>query len=965
MPGPLFEIDQVQLQFPLGNDLQKLLVASNHMYLFVSRYVYHIDLLNPSEVLRFSYPDSGNATLDQAWVHPNGVHLLIRLTDGTIHFLHAKLLTSFKPLAKLKQIGSSIQDIIFFPEEVPQEGGILFLAYTSTNDIYLGEIKTPTDSKLRVDKHLKLILNESESINGMAYVKNILYIFSGNTSVSTWKFNGAPEGYSEAVSFFKSSTPHSHKYNNSSSSNIGSKSYLTSNNTNSLIYYYGEGQFYTIDSELMLSGIRKLPSLFLDHLLGPIGITPHHVFTKSRGQITFMNKLSSHTTSLNIPTNLASYVCDTKENTFWLYSSNDIYELVIVNEETSVWYDYYKMGKYDEALKCLQPTMTYESDMVLIKKSYELLTSDDANAALKGVSLLAETSEPFEKVLLMLMKNESTLLLLIEYIKAKFYQTKKENSKIRKVILSSWLIRLILTGLYQKNQNSHHEILNSQLTEFLKKNYKVLDTPIVYQIMKDFSAHDKLVEYAEFIQDYETIVNYYIEREDWKNALKYIVHVYNEESLSNEIIYSTATILLLNFPKKTVETWLKFKNIQYERFLAAILVYNRQLKSKKLEENYGCYFLQRIILEKGITNSRIVNNYYLLLLITINSPASNKQIVQILNKTLNFDKNYLLRLSLNQTHNYELAVQFCIHLALFEQALQLALSRDLVELGEFVLIQYDEYLKRENMNSGDGTLRNGALFLDTEEGVINFSAIKLHDKNYSTKEKLKLMFAKYLIDGVIAGQKFSILQEESFEYFSQNGSNDDHHINGETAELNKALHYLLKGGFLMLKDLLPLFPESINISEFKQEIITSLNTYNSNINQLSNEMNESLSIYKKLKEQQVENTSSTEVLTLIEPGESCRLCHKLLVDRNFIVFPNCLHNFHKDCLIKFYLKLKNNYKFRKLYDAFKSGKMVDKHELDALLLTSCPLCNEQNISTVDLALVDPIAHKLLMSEWEL
>lgn len=963
MAGPLFEIDQVQLQFPLGNDLQKLLVASNHMYLFVSRYIYHIDLQNPSEVLRFGYPDSGNIPFEQAWVHPNGLHLLIRLTDGSMYYLQSLLLTSFRPLAKLKQIGSSIEDVVFFPQEIPQEGGILFLTYTTNNDVYLGEIKPPTDTKLRADKHLKLILNEAEPINGIAYVNDMLYIFSGNSSVVTWKFNGRLSGYNEAISIFKSSTPHSQAYNPSSIVQGGSKSFLTSNNKDSLIYYYGEGHFYTTDSELLLSGIQKLPSLFMDHFVGPIGISPHHIFTKSRGQITFMNKLSNETTSLNIPTNLMSYVCDTQENTFWLYSMNDIYELVIVNEETSVWYDYYKMGKYDEALKCLQPAMAYEKDMVLIKKSYELLTSDDANAALKGVALLAETSEPFEKVSLMLMKNESALLLLIEYIKAKFYQTKKENSKIREVILSSWLIQLILTGLYQKEQASHHELLNSQLSEFLRKNYKVLDTPIVYQIMKDFSAHDKLVEFAEFIQDYETIVKYYIDKEDWNNALKYIIHAYNEESISNEIIYSTASILLLNSPRKTVETWLKFKNAQFERFLPAILVYTKQVKTKKLDENYGCYFLQRIILEKGITNSRIVNNYFLLLLIAINSAASNKQIVQVLNKTLNFDTNYLLRLSL-RTHNYELAVQFCIHLALFEQALQLALGHDLIELGEFVLIQYDEYLKGEDSNSRDHSMSsvNGALLLDTDEGAINFSVIRLHDKNYSTKEKLKLMFAKYLIDGVLEGRKFGILQEETYSS-SPNGT--DNHTKDETAELNKALHYLLKGGFLMLKDLLPLFPESINISEFKQEIITSLNTYNSNINQLSNEMNESLTIYKKLKQQQAENNSNTEVLTLIEPGEPCRLCHKLLVDRNFIVFPNCLHNFHKDCLIKYYLKLKNNYKFRKLYDAFKSGKLIDKHELDNLLLTNCPLCNEQNILTVDLALVDPISDKLLMAEWEL
>jgi len=40
-------------------------------------------------------------------------------------------------------------------------------------------------------------------------------------------------------------------------------------------------------------------------------------------------------------------------NTYWVYTKNSIYEFVIENELILVWYDYYKMGKYSEALKYL------------------------------------------------------------------------------------------------------------------------------------------------------------------------------------------------------------------------------------------------------------------------------------------------------------------------------------------------------------------------------------------------------------------------------------------------------------------------------------------------------------------------------------------------------------------------------------------------------------------------------------
>ena len=55
---------------------------------------------------------------------------------------------------------------------------------------------------------------------------------------------------------------------------------------------------------------------------------------------------------------------------------NSIYEFVIENESILVWYDYYKMGKYSEALKYLDEddeANFLKRDLVLIKQGYDYL----------------------------------------------------------------------------------------------------------------------------------------------------------------------------------------------------------------------------------------------------------------------------------------------------------------------------------------------------------------------------------------------------------------------------------------------------------------------------------------------------------------------------------------------------------------------------------------------------------------
>ena len=752
--------------------------------------------------------------------------------------------------------------------------------------------------------------------------------------------------------------------------------------------------------------------------------------------------------------------------------------LLIINQ-TSVWYNYYKLGKYEKALNCLEDPDSknyFKKDMVLVKQGYDYLQKggfgidfadedidqDLFNLQIKGIRILGQLSEPFEKVCLMLLnlqqplidddrakRNYSSDKLLVEYLLVKFKIAKTiERSRIRVIILSTWIIELMLRTTYalenevnlqtsseapitrkddstQKNFEKSRSMLKSldnQFENFLSQNYKILDTKTVYQVISNLHYPSKLIYFAELIKDYGFILNYYIDIEDWDNALKTLIKIYTVSETHNvDIIYKKSAVLLINSPKLTVDTWLKFPSLNYEKLLPAILIFNKNNHALSLADNPSIPFLLKVIYDKGIKD-KALNNCYLSLLITypFNDDNTKKRCTRYIVKFLNYAKSesinnskklsmysadFILRLCINHKQ-YQPAVLILINdMGLYEQALKLSIDNELTELAEFVLKKYEESI----LNSGDFELvgEDYELVYDKmeTEDINSVSKIKLEEDNFSSRKKLLMMFAKYIIDGICQGKEFEILDivgddKESNILVSQNNGSEKQ--NGDTvkdvtndlidsmsktdnlvireinlSKLNKALRYLLNLSFgnnsnsniITLKDLLPLFPESIMINNFKDEIVKSLNQYNTRINQLSSEMQESLNITHNLKNQIKESRkrgTRGKIYTIIEPGEPCKLCQNLLINKNFVCFPNCHHNFHKDCLVKYYLKLKSDYRFKKIFQDFKKNTNVsNKEELDDIMLKECVLCNDGNISTIDANLIDIDRNKSELQEWQL
>ena len=316
----------------------------------------------------------------------------------------------------------------------------------------------------------------------------------------------------------------------------------------------------------------------------------------------------------------------------------------------------------------------------MIKQGYDYLqqggfgiVTDDLSLQIRGVQILAKLTEPFEKVCLMILNHQGLDKLLIEYLLAKM----NRKNKIQMVILSTWIIVLMVRSG------------DTRFTGFVKENFKYLDRPTMYQVL----TSEKLIFYAELLEDYSYILLYYLNKQNWKEATNTLIKLYTKGM--TEAVYETSVLMLMNYPKVT-ETWLKLE-LQYERLLPALLNH----------PDLAMSFLQKVTMEKNYKKSKHVNNTYLSLLIT--SSNTDKRIIKFINSTNNYDKNFILRLCISH-QKYHSAVLLYTEMKLFEQALDLALSHELVSLAEFILSKFDT---------------------NDDEQV---SSIKYENANYNTKE---------------------------------------------------------------------------------------------------------------------------------------------------------------------------------------------------------------------------------------
>lgn len=719
--APLFAVDKVQLMFSLDN-MTSLVVANNILCiaLKVGRII-RIDLDHPDVVDDVDLPKKPNETgqIKNLYLDPTGSYLMITTTYGENYCLHCQS-TKPKPLGRLK--GSIITSVGWSPTDHSRSTGEVLIG-TSTGILYETLIEPSNEYFKREDRYVKQVWSNdtNEPITGIiAYDKRDIghrcVLVSSRGIVRLWEGKLQRKPTTEAVpvypKFFDRNEPVIEEFEPSPhemlahSPQRASKippihyAWLTAigimHGPLSSSKSDDSSRFFR-DSNVLLNDQLQLGTeggvATLDELHSVL-LTEYHIILLTGNTLLAVNRLNNRTVfKQRIATqsggeSLVGLSSDTRFSTFWAYSNSNIYEVKIVgDEDREIWKTLMESGDYEGALELAKDD--YSKDVVSLAYGEELLKQEDY---LKAAEYLGASSKQFESSALYFME-KNQLEALERYISVKLGSIKK-NRKMQRTILASWMVELYMERLNSledlsatkadtdSDKNSSSVINNDETSlDNVRKQYQQfvwtykedLDKDTVYEIISSHNRKEELLYYASAIKDAGFVLSYWVRKENWEEALR-VIRTENDARLT----YKYSTVLLVNSPKDTVDTWMRISDLDPARLIPAVLSYISNHKGKS--ENQAIRYLKYAINSQGAKDPVVFNT--LISIYASDTTMDEVPLLAFLEEHHNgiFDFDFALRVC-TQFNRIQCSVYIYSVMGLYEEAVNLALKRGETELA--------------------------------------------------------------------------------------------------------------------------------------------------------------------------------------------------------------------------------------------------------------------------------------------
>ena len=567
-----------------------------------------------------------------------------------------------------------------------------------------------------------------------------------------------------------------------------------------------------------------------------IALTQWHILCFVEGRIVAINRLDQRIVYdqvvLEPGQSAVGLLADQKKNTFWLFTSQEIFEVVVTDEDRDVWKIMLKNQKFDTALRYARgatqkdAVATASGDFLIGRGQY-----------LEAAGVYGKSSKPFEQVALTFIDNGEQDALR-KYLSTKL-PTYKKSAIMQRVMIASWLIEIFMSKLntlddtittkaeLAENTNTAETkdelaAIRADFKDFVNKYKGDLDRKTTYEIISSHGREQELLSYATAINDYNYVLSYWIQRERWPESLD-VLKKQNDPS----IFYKYSSVLMVHAPIELVDILMRHPDLNPRSLIPALLNYAKD-NDIPLEKNQAARYLLFCINQLQSTDAAIHNT-----LISIYASHSSKSESALLNYLSaqsvqpppSYDADFALRLCIQHSR-----IQSCVHIyslmGQYASAVSLALKHNEIDLASIV-------------------------------------ADRPADSNPALRKKLWLAIAKKVI--------------------SQQG----------TGSIKTAIDFLKRCDLLRIEDLIPFFPDFVVIDDFKDEICAALESYSRHIDTLKTEMDESAATAESIKD---DIKRLDKRFAIVEPGESCRVCGLPLLSRQFFVFPSCQHGFHSDCL---------------------------------------------------------------------
>ncbi|KAI2630479.1 vacuolar protein sorting protein-like protein DigA [Xylaria nigripes] len=729
---PIFDVEPVQLQFSIAADFVAAQVANNILVLALSNgRILRIDLNMPEDIDDIDLPKrvSEVGVISRMFLDPTASHLLICTSLGENYYLHTQSRQP-RPLSRLR--GVSIESVAWNPS-LPTSTTREILIGASDGNIYETFIEPSAEFYRKEERYLKTLHKLPDgpvtglwidNMGGKTDLRRIVICSQsrlfhlvgrvgrsgqeGSGSIYTKVFDteqpviheisrgsaAAPSALAISpdpsdITSYEEAVP-DRAFAWLSTQGIYHGRLLTSSSGNELgNTVYSEAKMLPKTQILSSDAARrKAPADYIDAIL----LTQWHIVSLVGGRVVAANRLTGSIVYDQIilePGQKAlGLFVDQQKNTFWLFTSQDIFEIVVRDEDRDIWHIMLQRQQFDTAL---QYAHTVAQKDAVATASGDYLA--EKGLFIEAAGVYGKSSKPFEDVALSFIDNGQTDALR-KYLITKL-TTYKKSYIMQRMMIATWLVEVFMAKLnsledsisveVEAAENGHTAQSRQQLDavreefhSFVEKHKSDLDRKTVYDIISSHAREEELLFFANVVNDYNYELSYWVQREKWTDALNVL-----KKQTDPDVFYRYSSVLMTHSANELVEILMRHADLEPRKIIPALLDYNRTFTGS-LMQNQALRYLQFVINQLQSTDAAVHNT-----LISIYASHESRDESGLLayleqqGDEPNFDPDFALRLCIKHKRTLS-CVHIYTNMGQFVQAVDLALSHNEVDYASII-----------------------------------------------------------------------------------------------------------------------------------------------------------------------------------------------------------------------------------------------------------------------------------------
>ena len=669
--------------------------------------------------------------IKRMFLDPAASHLIICTASGENYYLHTQ---SRQPRALSRLRGVPIESIAWNPS-LPTASTREILIGASDGNIYEGYIETSTEFYRKEDKYLKILQKLQDGpitglwvdlVDGKPDIRRVMIATQTRLLHVIGKIGRVSHGGGASIytRLFETEQPTVHEISQVTTTGnsplVVSPDYPDAASLESLrpdrvfAWLSSQGVYYgglitapaTPDLGSKLFGEAKmLPRTQLPASAGSSGrkkpylenidsiaLTQWHILCLIGGRIIAINRLDDRIVFDQIVLERGQQAiglfADQQKNTFWLFTTQEIYEIEATDEDRDVWKVMLKTEHFDAALRYAKgpaqkdAVATASGDYLISKGSY-----------LEAAGVYGKSSKSFEQVALTFVDNNQQDALR-KYLQTKISMYKKSHI-MQRIMIASWLIEIFMAKLNSlddtiitkaelaENLNpvqtkDQLDTTRTEYREFVNKYKHDLDRKTTYDIISSHGREEELLYFATAINDYIYVLSYWIQRDRWKEALNVL-----KQQTDPDIFYRYSSGLIIHVATDLVEILMRHADLEPRKLIPALLNYDRNFRGP-LSQNQAVRYLLHVINHLNSTDAAVHNT---LISIYASHPSKDESALLSYLETQgdepSYDSDFALRLCIKHAR-----VQSCVHIystmGQYLQAVNLALAHSEIDLASII-----------------------------------------------------------------------------------------------------------------------------------------------------------------------------------------------------------------------------------------------------------------------------------------